>query len=1189
MRIRITGKKLVKAQGGGTRYTYNGRTLDPNNPVDAVIIKQQEAGIAEDQAAIDAHFAQKAPRALAEPIPYQSNRTPFMAPTSMPNTFPNIQPIPQGANWGNAIPAVNTNAATYNSLMGTQPQVSGINQPNNFPNLTQAPGMSSMWGQQPLSGSLSRQSANEFGTMLNDPKQYAIDYSMDKDLDAAKNMIGQDAKNLQNTFNTGSAKETKAGIANFNSTYGTDLKDPRMIKLGAKGRATLGTIGKASQALQKGIAVAGAFTGYLDGRKLADEAKSRQRDMQMSDNLFPVTQGSRGDYVQTGSGFGEFRPDQEVVNKGMYTNQFYPAMNTAQYGGTQNISPEMKAMNTVMNNYRGYESVIPEMISMPVGLGDLDYQPVSNNNTNAYYPTSTPKSNGTPVNLGKGAKGRIAHNNPGNIHIEGGFAQKYGATTGRPDGEGHVAIFPDMQTGMKAMKDLLFGSAYNNLPISKARNKWVGYNNASTQAIVNAMGGDKKLSELSESDKSKLFGEFVKWEDRDVYNHLKSTGATFKHGGINTNDMKIRITGTPQNMEYGGQKGYGFDNGSKNVFTDMADNSYDSVSNTIPEVPRNQANIEAEKGETIYGDVDQDGSLEHMNIGGQPHTKGGTPLNVPEGSFIYSNTKNLRIKEPEVLKHFNKSFKKGGFTPAEIAKQYDINKYKAIMDNPFSDELSKKTAYIMLENYQKKLGGLALIQESKKGFPQGIPAVAQSALPKEMQQEQDSEMQEAKFGGYYQGGGEKEDYKSKAQKLSKKDLEGYEKITTEGGKTYYQKRTKVKDAVAGIKGAPGIAGSPEVKGAIPGGTPGIAWENWLKDQLAKGVTIEELAKKGHGTLPGLEKYRPFYKPAEGGTPAIPDIPGTPEEWKTDYAYTEDPNDIPQVPGGKPTFPGPQGSGKMPFFGYNMLMSPKRYTAYAAPMNAMTPTPTFYDPNRELAANAEIYNQNVQGLNNFGTAQGFLANSSGAAGKAAENAANIMGRYQNMNVGVANQFSPLQTDIMNKVMAYQADRADKVAFNNDQLDKEYRNQQMNKLTALGKYKANQYDYRTKRNIQNAVNPFYQYYDGPNGGNINLRPGVDAYSMITGLFGMPGQTQPTGPTSQQYLAALKNLQQSNPGLSPAQYSTAVSMMPGFSNPNTGRSNSRAMAGMLNQTMSMAPYAASNPMYNRGYDIGDLWDME
>ena len=53
-------------------------------------------------------------------------------------------------------------------------------------------------------------------------------------------------------------------------------------------------------------------------------------------------------------------------------------------------------------------------------------------------------------------------------------------------------------------------------------------------------------------------------------------------------------------------------------------------------VPRDEANIEAEKGETAYGDFDGDGLLEHKDIPGKLHKDGGTPLKVPEGTFIFS-------------------------------------------------------------------------------------------------------------------------------------------------------------------------------------------------------------------------------------------------------------------------------------------------------------------------------------------------------------------------------------------------------------------------------------------------------------------------------------------------------------------------------------------------------------------------
>lgn len=208
-----------------------------------------------------------------------------------------------------------------------------------------------------------------------------------------------------------------------------------------------------------------------------------------------------------------------------------------------------------------------------------------------------------------------------------------------------------------------------------------------------------------------------------------------------TNMIKIRITGKPENLEfkYGGQNGYGLDLGQRRVQTEMPAGKADSVSNTIQEVPRYAANIEAEKGETVYGDIDGDGGLEHMNIGGKRHSEGGTPLNVPEGSFIFSDTRKMKIKDPAILSMFGKSPKAGGYTPAEIAKKYDINKYKAIVEDPEADLISKSTAQLMLTNYRKKLSALATIQEEMKGFPQGIPAVAEGAQ---------DEMSIAAYGGY---------------------------------------------------------------------------------------------------------------------------------------------------------------------------------------------------------------------------------------------------------------------------------------------------------------------------------------------------------------------------------------------------------------------------------------------------------
>jgi hypothetical protein len=148
----------------------------------------------------------------------------------------------------------------------------------------------------------------------------------------------------------------------------------------------------------------------------------------------------------------------------------------------------------------------------------------------------------------------------------------------------------------------------------------------------------------------------------------------------------------------------------------------------ITSVPRDEANLEAEGGETVFGDINGDGFPEHKIIKGPRHSNGGVPLSLPDDTFIFSDTKSMKINDPNVLQMFGKAPKKGkgqqGFTPADLAKQYDIDKYRKVLQDPDSDHIARKTAELMIRNYNMKLGALALAQEAKKGFPQGIPVVA---------------------------------------------------------------------------------------------------------------------------------------------------------------------------------------------------------------------------------------------------------------------------------------------------------------------------------------------------------------------------------------------------------------------------------------------------------------------------------
>lgn len=194
---------------------------------------------------------------------------------------------------------------------------------------------------------------------------------------------------------------------------------------------------------------------------------------------------------------------------------------------------------------------------------------------------------------------------------------------------------------------------------------------------------------------------------------------------------KVRITSLPKKYEGGesGTKGglerfmqgeKTFDNGL-NQFSapDM------SVSNSISAVPRHQANIEAEGGEfaVVPG---QGGIPEGYNITGPRHAQGGVPLNLAGDSFIFSDhKKGMKIKDKEILAMFNAHQKS---TPAELAKKYQTNEYKKILLDPNSDKFERETAEKMIQNYNMKQGQIALIQESMKGFPQGIPAIAMPYL-----------------------------------------------------------------------------------------------------------------------------------------------------------------------------------------------------------------------------------------------------------------------------------------------------------------------------------------------------------------------------------------------------------------------------------------------------------------------------
>ena len=191
---------------------------------------------------------------------------------------------------------------------------------------------------------------------------------------------------------------------------------------------------------------------------------------------------------------------------------------------------------------------------------------------------------------------------------------------------------------------------------------------------------------------------------------------------------RVRITKLPQ-----ARTGYQVQGGLANDIATIGGGDFNSYGGkaklqarqSMGAVPREEANLEAEGGETLVGDLDGSTMPSFFNIKGPRHSAGGVPMSLPDDTFIFSDTKAMKINDPKILKMFGKPVKKGGgYTPAELSKVYDVNKYRKAMQDPESNKMEVKTAEMMIKNYVIKLGALAIAQESKKSFPQGIPVIA---------------------------------------------------------------------------------------------------------------------------------------------------------------------------------------------------------------------------------------------------------------------------------------------------------------------------------------------------------------------------------------------------------------------------------------------------------------------------------
>ena len=189
--------------------------------------------------------------------------------------------------------------------------------------------------------------------------------------------------------------------------------------------------------------------------------------------------------------------------------------------------------------------------------------------------------------------------------------------------------------------------------------------------------------------------------------------------------FKIKDGKVVKEMQQGGMTGSQFDYGlatggssmeSSNSFTE-GDMKY-----SLTSVPRDMANLEAEGGETVLTDLNDDGQFGLYNINGPRHSSGGVPMFLPEQSFIFSDTQKMKFKKNE-LAEFGIESKKA-MTPAKISKKYQLNEFIGALASPDVDSIKANSADLMIDKNMKSLSKLAFGQEAKKQFSDGVPLAA---------------------------------------------------------------------------------------------------------------------------------------------------------------------------------------------------------------------------------------------------------------------------------------------------------------------------------------------------------------------------------------------------------------------------------------------------------------------------------
>ena len=863
-----------------------------------------------------------------------------------------------------------------------------------------------------------------------------------------------------------------------------------------------------------GLTGANMLVDAIGNKRRQNEFNRSFRNSLLTPTATPPTSGSRGDYT-VNEGF--FRPDEmQPPNKGMFANPYYGQYDLG--GGIETVR-EINTPDPIID--------APELDAFP--LPEMSGE-MSSYNVEVFSNTKEPAELSSPL------KDLISQRESGGDYKA--LPKKKDGTLASSAAGKYQFLWNTHKKDIEKLTGIKTKQQFLDTP--EAQEKYFEYWDKNTltpaaKRIKSELGVSMPLNSI------KMKVHFA--GAQGAYDYFKTGKETVDAFGTttssyNANNMRVRITGGPQTkkMAYGGQMGYGLDLNNRKVYTDMPEQMTDMVSNSITEEdnPDDDYVLEAEGGETI---LRPDGT--HFNITGKRHSEGGEKLTseqAPEGSFIYSDTAKMKLSGP-ILKMFGKSGNKK-YTPARLAKQYDINKYQAVLDDKYADLRAKSTAQLMKTNYEKKLGALALLQESKKNFKDGIPQVAMPYLESIMnampQQEQgEEELPTAKFGGYlrqYQGGNEvRRDFDLQGQKVNAR------KITQGDLNPQWKQVGKIgNDIIYKQEGASNTIRVPSGATFTPGVTVGRGQGNnplryTVEDMKQRpGLYKTVLGKEGWANASPQEQQAYLDRLKTTGQRST-FVPGAMQEKKVTlnptYAFLEEDVPVEQSESQEQTSPvektvsqergqpitpnspsGMTGASGSERYGWttpdkvnmiNALMGrPKKYLPFIPELQFNLPQPTFEDWRAKAAARQAMYNTAAQTAGTYGPTQGLASNLSFMAGQQGDALIQDIAGTETRNVGIANQFAPVISDMMNKVNEYNVNRKKSLyegnVIANQQYDNSLRQYRNNAAKAFGTGFKN----ASEMGALNSTNPYY--YIDPTTGKLKFK-NVNAYNAIRQMSG------------------------------------------------------------------------------------------